>query len=544
MKKTTILVFILVFTCISGTIAQTRTVSGKVTRSQDSMGIPGASVIVKGTNIGVITDLEGNYQINLKPEHRILVFSSVSMKAQEVLLESETIINVVMLNDIFQIDEVVVTAIGISRETRAMGYAVQSVESDAIVHSAATNLINALSGKVAGVQITSSSGAAGAASYLAIRGTASITGNNQPLFVIDGMPVDNSQLTSGDPDNGTTNLLYGVALSNRIIDINPEDIETVNILRGGGATALYGLRAANGAVIITTKKGSVTGAKKPTIAFNSFVSLEKISQMQGIQMKYAQGLTNAAGVASFDPITTANWGPLLSELRFDGATNNPYYPQGNIVNAANAPDGAASVTANDNTGKFFHTGVSNNKSLSLSGGNQKQTYYLSLANSRMKGVVPNNDFSRTNISLSGESKFFEKFTSEAGIAYTNSGGARIQQGANTSGVMLALMRVPNNFDITGGSDDPANDKNSYILPDGRQRNAYQGGGYDNPFWSVNMNQFTDDVNRLTGHTCLKFYATDWLTVIYRVGTDWYSDRRKQFFARNSRTAPNGRVYEE
>lgn len=535
MRKFAMMLALLIFAGVQVVLAQT-TITGTVTSSEDGKGIPGATVVVKGTTVGLTTDMNGKYSINVPASGKILQFSFVGMKTKEVTIGTQTTINVVLDPDVLDIEGVVVTALGISRESKALGYAVQSVESDAIVRSGSNNAVNALSGKVAGVSITSSSGAAGASSFVTIRGTASITGNNQPLYVIDGIPIDNSQLTSGDPDQGSNNLLYGVALSNRIVDINPEDIETVNILKGGAATALYGMRAANGVIIITTKKGSASAGKKQTVALNYSFSLERISQTPEMQNKYSQGLGN------YRPNTTANWGPLLSDLRFDGGTNL-YYPQGNIVPAADAPNGAA-VTPNDNIENFFQDGYSHNTSVAISGGNLNTSYYLSIGNSKNTGVVPNNTFNRTNISLSGESKLSDKFTTEAKIAYTNSGGVRIQQGSNTSGVMLALMRMPTNFDITGGSDDPVNDVAAYKLPDGRQRNAYLGGGYDNPFWTVNMNQFKDNVHRLTGHTSLKYIINDWATATYRIGTDWYSDRRKQHFARFSRTAPNGRVYEE
>ncbi len=533
------LVFLLV-AGISHAFAQTRTVAGKVTSSQDGMGIPGVTVMVKGTTIGAITDIDGNYELQVRPEHRTLVFSYISMKTIEVALGTQTSINVVMEPDVVMIDEVVVTAIGVSREAKALGYAVQSVGSEDIVRSAAINPVNALSGRVAGVQITNSSGAAGAASYMTIRGAASLTGNNQPLFVVDGVPIDNSQLTAGSPTAGANNLLYGVALSNRIVDINPEDIETINILKGGAATALYGLRAANGAVIITTKKGSTSDmARRTTVAFNSSVTMEQVSQLPAMNDKYGRGTFGNFGV------TTLVWGPRLDTMRYDGATTNPYSPNGNIV-SANHPDakGNLNVGPYDNVGNFFQNGMSYNNSLSLTGGNQNTSYYLSIANTSSTGIVPNNTFERTNVTLSGESKLSERFSTDARIAYTNSGGNRIQQGSNTSGVMLALMRMPPDFDITGGSDDPVNDEASYRLPDGRQRNAYNGGGYDNPFWTVNMNQFTDQVNRITGHATLNYLANDWLTVTYRVGTDVYSDRRTQYFAIGSRTVPAGRIYEE
>ncbi len=515
------LVFLLV-AGISHAFAQTRTVTGKVTSSQDGMGIPGVTVMVKGTTIGAITDIEGMYELQVRPEHRTLVFSYISMKTQEVALGTQTSINVVLEPDVVMIDEVVVTAIGVSREAKALGYAVQSVGGDEMVRSGTTNPVNALSGRVAGVQITSSSGAAGASSYMTIRGAASLTGNNQPLYVVDGVPIDNSQLTSGNPNNGANNLLYGVALSNRIVDINPEDIETINILKGGAATALYGLRAANGAVIITTKKGSTTAmGKKTSVAFNSSVTMEQVSQMPEMQDKYSRGTFGNFGV------TTLNWGARLDTMRFDGATDNLYSPNGNIV-SQNHPDAKSNLNVGpyDNVGNFFQTGMTYNNSLALTGGNQNTSYYLSIANTSSTGIVPNNTFERTNVTLAGESKLSERFSTDARLAYTNSGGIRIQQGSNTSGVMLALMRMPADFDITGGSDDPVNDESAYMLPDGRQRNAYNGGGYDNPFWTVNMNQFSDKVNRLTGHASLNYMATDWLTVTYRVGTDFYSDRRK------------------
>jgi TonB-linked SusC/RagA family outer membrane protein len=535
MRKFAMMLALLIFAGVQVMLAQT-TITGTVTSSEDSKGIPGATVLVKGTTVGLTTDLSGKYSINVPSGGRTLQFSFVGMKTKEVAIGTQTVINVVLDLDVMDIEGVVVTALGISREAKALGYAVQSVQSDEIVRSGTSNAVNALSGKVAGVQITSSSGAAGASSFMTIRGTASMTGNNQPLYVIDGIPMDNSQLTAGDPDQGTNNLLYGVALSNRIVDINPEDIESMNILKGGAATALYGMRAANGVVIITTKKGTASVGKKQTVAINSSITIENVSQMPEMQKLYSQGF-GAFGV------TTLNWGSKLTDLRFDGGTNL-YYPQGNIVLAENAPSGAAPVLANDNIENFFQTGVSYNNSVAISGGNMNTSYYLSIGNSSTTGVVPNNTFDRTNISLSGESKLSDRFSTSAKIAYTNSGGVRIQQGSNTSGVMLALMRMPANFDITGGSDDPANDKAAYMLPDGRQRNAYNGAGYDNPFWTVNMNQFEDKVNRLTGHTALNYFVNDWATITYRIGTDWYSDRRNQFFARGSRTAPSGRVYEE
>jgi TonB-linked SusC/RagA family outer membrane protein len=539
MRRFTLFLALMIFIGMQVAQAQTRSLSGTVTNAEDGSTIPGVSVVVKGTTIGTTTDLQGRYSLTVPADAQVLQFSFVGMKAQEVAIGAENVINVTMEPEITAIEGVVVTAIGVRREAKALGYSVQSVESDAITRSGNINPVNALSGRVAGVQITNSSGAAGASSFMTIRGNASITGNNQPLFVVDGVPIDNSQLTSGDPRSGSNNLLYGVALSNRIVDINPEDIENVNILKGGAATALYGLRAANGAVIITTKKGSSLAGQQTTISFNSSVTFDQVSQTSEMQDKFGQGTFGDFGV------TTLAWGPKLDTMRFDGATDNLYYPNGNIV-SQNHPDAKSDLRVGpyDNVDNFFQTGVSFNNSLSIAGGTGGTTYYLSIANTTSEGVVPNNTFQRTNVTLAGESKLSDRFTTEARLSYANSGGVRIQQGSNTSGVMLALMRMPPNFDITGGVDDPTDNVASYRLPDGRQRNAYNGGGYDNPFWTVNMNQFEDKVNRVTGHASLTFDATDWLDVTYRVGSDFYSDRRNQFFARFSRTLPNGQVFED
>lgn len=539
MRKFTLLLALMFFIGMQWAQAQNRTLTGTVTNAEDGSTIPGVSVVVKGTTVGTTTDMQGKYNLLVPADAKILQFSFVGMRAVEVPIGADNVINVTMEPEATAIEGVVVTAIGVKRETKALGYAVQSVESDEIVRSGNINPVNSLSGKVAGVQVVSSSGAAGASSYMTIRGNASITGNNQPLFVVDGLPIDNSQLTAGDPRAGSNNLLYGVALSNRIVDINPEDIESVNILKGGAATALYGLRAANGAVIITTKKGSGMAAKKTTLSFSSSVNFDVISQMPAMQNRFAQGLNGNLSSG------TTVWGPKMDTLRFDGATTNLYYPNGNIVGQSN-PNAKQDLRVGpyDNVDNFFQTGATYNNNLSLAGGNGGTNYYLSIGDVRSEGVVPNNTFHRTTVTLAGESKLSERFSSDARIAYTNSGGVRIQQGSNTSGVMLAMMRMPMNFDITGGVSDPVDNEASYRLPDGRQRNAYNGGGYDNPFWTVNMNQFEDQVNRITGHAAVTYTSAKWLSITYRAGSDLYSDRRNQFFARYSRTAPNGRVFEE
>lgn len=512
-----------------------RTVTGTVIGEDDQLGLPGVSITVKGTQVRTITDLNGGYSINVPAGATTLVFEFMGMVTQEVEITGE-VLNVSMKSSDIAIDDVVVTAIGIKRESKALGYSVQKVGADDIARSAETNLVNSLNSKVAGVAITSSSGSAGASTFMTIRGYSSITQNNQPLFVVDGVPIDNSQFSS-------TTQTAGVAHSNRAVDLNPDDIESINILKGGAATALYGIRAANGAVVITTKKGKTS--EKLQVSFASSVTIERVSQLPKLQNKFAQG---SGGVLNLGG-TTASFGPKISDLVIDPNIKSQYYPNGTPVlfdptNPAHA--GFNKAEAFDNLNAFWQTGLAYNNSLTLSGGSSQTTYYFSLSNLRQEGIVPNNTFNRTTASLSGETKFSDKFTTSARLAFTNSGGNRIQQGSNTSGVMLALLRMPVSFDMTGGYDDPTNSPDSYMFTDGtyRQRNAYLGGGYDNPYWTVNRNSHKDNVNRLIGNLNFIYNATPWLSFSYRLGTDFYTDRRKDIVDINSRTYPAGQVFED
>ena len=538
MKKVLLtLSFVMVFG-LSAIVAQTRTITGTVTGSDDGMPIPGASVFVKGTTVGTVTQIDGDFRLSVPQDAETLVISFVGMVTQEQVIAGRSVINVALVSDAIAMDEVIVTALGISRERKALGYSAQVVRAEDISRSGNTNAVNSLSGRVAGVQIVNSSGAAGASTFMTIRGVSSITGNNQPLFVVDGVPIDNSQLYSGNPDDGNNNLLSGVAQSNRSVDINPDDIESINVLKGGAATALYGLRAANGAVIITTKKGSSRDGKAVNISINSSVSIDKVSQMPEMQDKYAQGLGTYSGTS------TMSWGPKISDMVYDGSADNKYDRYGNLVMRSGPNDTRMPARAYDNAGNFFDTGVSYNNSVSMSGGNQDVSYLFSVSNLSQTGIVPNNDFQRTTAMLSGDAKLTPKLRSEARISYTNSGGNRIQQGSNTSGVMLSLMRATPTFDITGGFSDPVNTPEAYMFADGTQRNAQRGGGYDNPYWTANRNPFKDEVDRITGMAGLTYDIYDWMAVSYKVGIDTYTDRRKQSFAINSRTAPTGRVFVE
>ena len=523
-------------------------VSGTVTGAEDGEPLPGAKVIEKGTSNGTLTNDNGQFNIDVA-EGATLVFKYVGMEDMEMAASSS--MNVSMQSSIVM-DEVVVTALGIERGKKELGYAVQQVGGDEVRGSGEVNAIQGIAGKVAGVQVIGSSGAAGGASYIRIRGASSLTGNNQPLIVVDGIPLDNSQLSTGNPDDGGNNNLYNVALSNRGIDINPDDIESISVLKGPAAAALYGIQAANGCIMITTKKGSATPGKKVHVSFNTSLALDQVNKLPELQEKYAQGTGWYDFDANGNPIPTyygpefgwpTSWGPSIDTLRFDGAGDYPYDPRGNIVGQSD-PNAGAAVPVHNNVEDFFQMGSTFQNNLALSGGNENTVYRFSIGRTDQSGIVPNNTFSRTNIKLNSQTRIWEKVTLAAAATYSNSGGTRIQQGSNTSGLMLGLLRTPRTFDNTGGFSDPVNEEGSYLLPDGSQRNYRGGGGYDSPYWTVNRTPFNDDVNRLFGMTSISYDATDWLNVFYRVGTDFYTDRRKQYFAAGSRTLPAGRMFED
>jgi TonB-linked SusC/RagA family outer membrane protein len=523
-----------------------KVISGTVTEDATGEALAGVTVFEKGTTNGTFTNNEGKYELAVKNDDAVLILRFVGFATVETTGGS-----VSLMEDALMLDEVVVTALGIKREKKQLGYSVQSVSGDAVVSSGETNVINGLNSKIAGVQVISSSGSPGGASFIRIRGSSSISGNSQPLIVVDGVPLDNSQNRSGNPDDGNNNLLSSVANSNRAIDINPNDIEDVTVLKGPAAAALYGIQAANGAILITTKRGGNSGGKGVNVSYNTSISFDQVNKLPETQDRYAQGTGWYDFDAQGNPQPTyygpefgwpTSWGPSIDTLRYDGATDYDFDRNGNIVGASN-PNAGAAVNPYDNTGDFFQTGVTWDNDLALSGGNGGTSYRFSVGNRKQTGIVPLSEFRRTTVKLSGETKLSARLRTAASVGYTNSGGRRIQQGSNTSGVMLGLMRTPPTFDNSNGATE-VEDESAYLLADGSQRNYRGGGGYDNPFWTVNQSPLTDEVNRVYGFASATYDVTSWLNVFYRLGTDAYSDSRRSVLALGSRTAPAGRVFQE
>ena len=328
MKKQLLLLFILAVTAFN-LIAQTRTISGVVTSSEDGLPVPGVTVAVKGTSTGTITDMNGAYSIRVPESAKVLVFSFVGMATREVALALTNKVDVVLTPNMIGVDEVVVTAFGMKRERKALGYAVQDVKSEELTRTGSSSFATALQGKLSGVTITPSSGAPGASTQITIRGARSFAGNNTPLYVIDGMPVaSQADFQSGSNGNSQTrgDGVTGTDIANRAVDIDPNDIESINILKGQAAAALYGIRATNGVIVITTKSGSSAKGGKPVITFSSFTSADVLSRKPEYQTTWAQGtpLKNGTGY-TFNPTASGCWGPKIADL-----PNDPAYG-GNVL---------------------------------------------------------------------------------------------------------------------------------------------------------------------------------------------------------------------
>jgi TonB-linked SusC/RagA family outer membrane protein len=524
MKKLIQFVLLIVsIICTFEAYSQGQNITGRVTAAADRTGIPGVNVLVKGTSRGTLTDPDGRYAIQASTGE-VLVFSFIGYSTQEILVGNSNTINVNLAEDVKNLDEVIVTAFGISQERKALGYAVQEVKAAEITKSREPNLVDALNSKVAGVQITRQGGSAGAGSSIIIRGNSSITGNNQPLFVVDGIPVNNSF-------RNTTGASSGVDVSNRAIDINPDDIESMTVLKGPAATALYGIQAGSGVIVITTKKGARSEGRNTRVNFSSNASFDRIINYFPQQEVYAQGDNNV-----FGDLTFSHFGPPVTTLRYDGSPNNPKDSRGFIVDM-NDPRAIADarVPNIDNQELFFQTGATYNNHLSISSGNKNGSLYFSVGNLSQTGIVPNNNYRRTSFKLTSESSLTDKIRLTGSAAYTNSSSTRFGRGDNFADAIQGTIRTPRSFNNTEG----------YLLPNGYQRSFRYNpsdpdfGTPDNPYWTINNNPFNDDVNRLIGYVQGNYDVLPWLNLMYRLGSDFANDKRNQIWAKGT-TGGDGR----
>lgn len=517
--------------------AQEKTITGLV-QDQDGIPLPGVTIQVKDSDTGTQTDFDGYYSI-VAAEGVTLVYSYVGMTTQEKNVGTNTSINVTMSVNATQLDDVVVTALGISREKKSLGYATQEVGGEEVSQAKETNFINSLSGKVSGVDIKRSNSLGGSSNVI-IRGYTSLTGNNQPLFVVDGIPISNQNNNTGTQQYGGGGYDYG----NAAMDINPDDIATINVLKGAAATALYGSRAANGAIVITTKKGDKSKGLGVTV--NSGVSIGEYDKktFPNYQKQYGAGygpyyssddgyfeLFDVDGDGTLD-LTT----PFTEDASY-GAAFDPgimvyqwdaFYPE-----SPNYMQATPWTAADNGPESIFQTAYTYTNSVSVTSGHDTGSFRLGYANLSQEGIVPNSEIIRNTVDFNGTENITDKLTATVKATYTNTKGkGRYGTGYDSKNIMQSF-RQWNQSNV-----DFEDQRRAYLAT---RRNITwnyttidpNSGAYlrpiytDNPYWTLYENYETDERNRLFGNVNLEYDINDWLNATARVSLDVYNDFREE-----------------
>lgn len=490
MRKIKVLMAVL-FLCTISVVTHAQT-KGKVTDSKTGAPLEGVSVKVKGTNTGVSTGSDGSFELSAKPG-TTLVISSTGFEAKEVKASSN--LSISLAQDVRSLSEVVVTALGIKRSEKSLGYSAAKVKGEELTKARESNLVNALSGKVSGVRVNAQSGTLGGSARIIIRGATSLNGDNQPIFIVDGVPILNSTSAGG------TGQRNNVDFGNKAGDINPDDIETLNVLKGSSATALYGARAKNGAIVITTKKGKK--GSTTSVEVNSSVRFDNALKLPDFQNEYAQG---TYGV--YDLKFTNGWGPKISDVQ------DVTYPDF-------LGDQVTLKAYENNVKDFFNTGVSYNNSVSFAGGGDNSDYRLSLASLNQTGIIPGSKLDRYTISLNSGREFNKKLSSRFGISYfkTNGVGRSAQASNNLNIITSSIYGLPRTVDINklkNNFENPVTGEQIYMSTD---RNG------NNPYWITKYNRNNNTVDRIQGNFNLTYTPAKWLTISNTLGADIFTEKR-------------------
>ena len=541
MKRILILTGLMLFMGVS-LYAQSIRVTGTVSSQKDGMTIPGVSVMVRGTTVGTVTDLNGRYELQV-PRDGALIFSFIGYMTREVRVEGREVINVALEEEVFEIEGVIVTALGISRERRALSYSVQGVSGEDISEVKDVNLVNSLSGKIAGVQVTSASGAIGSSSRITIRGNSSF-GNNQPLFVIDGTPVSN--FATGVDQYG------GVDYGNAIMDLDPANIESISVLKGGMAAALYGQQASNGVILITTKGG---GGRSANLGVNvtSSVTFENPYIFPDYQNEYGQGTNgseflyrkylttngltesqysyqqyayerafryeNGAGGGQFDG-TDESWGPRLDIGLMLPQFTSPYTLDENGLPVYESTPWISHPT---NVQDFFQTGMTFDNSFEVYGSGDRTSARLGISSMNGAGTIPNTDLTRYSVMFNGDMDISTRFKANATVNYVKNFSENLPGGGYDAGNVMQsiggwfgrqvdMQALEDNWDTKD--------------PFGRWYN-WNNNYHNNPFFTVNRLLRSRDRDRVFGNFMLTYKLTDWMSLSGRIGNDFFSENRKE-----------------
>jgi TonB-linked SusC/RagA family outer membrane protein len=557
MKKSLLMTLLLTLSVIFGLSAQDRKVTGKVTSAEDGSGMPGVSVQVKGTTKGTQTDVNGSYSIATPSTGGTLVFTFVGMNNQEMPIGNKSVIDVKLTNDTKQLSEVVVTAVGIQREKKSLGYAVSNVKGEDLAQKSEPDALRSLNGKVPGVNITSGGGAPGQGTRITIRGANSFTGNNQPLFVVDGIPFDNS-VNSVDGFNSNT------VTSNRAYDIDPNNVESMTVLKGAAAAALYGSRAANGVVVITTKSGSKTAKKGIEITYNTSYSTEKISTIPDYQNTYTQGSNqnyNGGFIGNWGTVFPSEVDRINAQLGFNrySKTIVDGYPEGTVPNpVVGVPYTAARFKAAfpqflddkgnpvpvplqpyDIIGGFFREGKVVENAIQIASTGDKTSLNAGVSRTTNDGIVPNSNTTRTNLTFGGNATLANGFIISGNVNYVRTTQSSPQSGASffadygsgsTGSIYDRLFYLPRNYNLNGyPSENPADGTNVFYR------------ALDNPIRTSKYNIYTSNVNRVYGNMALSYDVTPWLNLLAKGGINTYGETRHNVVRPGGVALPQGLV---
>jgi TonB-linked SusC/RagA family outer membrane protein len=524
MKKQILLEVMFLLLLSAGLYGQL-TVSGLVT---DDGGLPviGATVKEVGTDNGTITDIDGKYTLRVSSENSVLSFSYIGLQTKTIIVDDQSEIDVILPEDSEVLEEVVVTALGFEENRDELGYANSQVAAKTLTRAAEPTLINSLSGKASGVRISRNSGDPGGGSYIQIRGISTIDRDAQPLIVIDGVPVSNA--SRGEQSS--------IAAQSRLNDINPNDIESVNVLKGASAAALWGTRALGGVIVIKTKSGKYN--QKLSVNYKTTFSMDQISRRYPQQTRFGQGDNGI-----YDPTARDSWGDRISDRSgeadvlntsgefFVDQDGNTYYP----IEEKNSQ----TLYNDQNFDQIFQNGHFWENNISVSGGNEYSTIFASLSDMNQEGIIRNNsDYRRTTFRVNAGFRLSDMVKLTVRSTYAKTRTNRIRRGASSSGLHLGLLRTPADFDQTGYRGDYyAGPESAPISDRHRSYRRYLGSRsaavYNNPLWTINEQENLVDVDRFITNAELTVSPTDWLDLIGRVGLDKFSEWTQQFFTPGS-----------
>jgi TonB-linked SusC/RagA family outer membrane protein len=499
---------------------QAREVSGTVVNADDGEPVPGVSVAVKGTSIGTITGVDGRFEIEVPQDGEVLVFSFIGMLTQEVEIGNNTVVDVVMEQDLLELDEVVVTALGISREKKALGYSVSQLNAEDIEQRPESDIGRVLSGKAAGVRVTATSGVSGTGTNITIRGYSSIKGNNQPLFIVDGVRFSGS--TNSGTDNEQGFLEGNQATSSRFLDIDPNSVESISVLKGLSATTIYGSEGRNGVIIITTKNGSESmAAAKENVTVNQSIFFNEVN-LPVYQNSYGNGFQQQNG------FFYSNWGAAFTDPPTEVPHPYSLFGEPELIEAFPEYQGAMyELKPYDNVTEFFRRGVASNTSVNFTGGSEKSTYNANVSYLNDQGFLPENELQKFNVGIGGRSKLTDKLTINGTMNFVKTDmqtppisygdGSGIGGGSGIS-VFADVLYTPRSVDLIGlPFESPVDHRSVYYRA---------GNDIQNPMWTTKYARSIDNVNRVYGTGAISYDIIDNLNLTYRYGVDHYAEQQE------------------